>query len=255
MFSTHVNLLLIGMNESLTARQIQILKALVDEYIETAIPVGSEALEKKYELGVSPATIRNEMSVLTKLGYLRQPHTSAGRVPSPIAMKLYINQLMEEKQMSVTEEVRAKEHVWDSRQDIHSLLREAAQALAEHTDSLAVAALDEGRVWHSGYAHVFSHPEFTNIELCSNLFNLLDEQTRIRDLFFHHMTGVSPVEVIFGEELGWGGLDPISVVATNFRIGDKTAALGVIGPARSRYSRLVPVLRYYGNLLQEVASR
>src|SRR3990172_6835296 len=105
------------MSDGLTARQTQILKAIIDEYIETADPVGSEALEKKYNLGVSPATIRNEMVSLTKTGYLRQPHTSAGRIPSPNAMKFYIGQLMEEKQMSLTDEVKAKEEVWDSRGD------------------------------------------------------------------------------------------------------------------------------------------
>ena len=85
------------MANGLTARQTQILKSLIDEYIETAVPVGSDALEKKYNLGVSPATIRNEMVALTKLDFLRQPHTSAGRIPTPLAMKFYIDQLMEEK--------------------------------------------------------------------------------------------------------------------------------------------------------------
>jgi len=97
------------MTDGITARQTQILKSIVDEYIETAEPVGSEALDKKYNLGVSPATIRSEMASLTKAGFLRQPHTSAGRIPGPKAMKFYVEQLMEEKQMSLTEEVKAKE--------------------------------------------------------------------------------------------------------------------------------------------------
>lgn len=69
------------MTDGLTARQTQILKALIDEYISTAQAVGSEPLDKKYNLGVSPATIRNEMVALTHAGYLKQLHTSAGRVP------------------------------------------------------------------------------------------------------------------------------------------------------------------------------
>src|SRR3972149_7736971 len=99
------------MTDGLTSRQTQILKTIIDEYIETALPVGSENLDKKYNLGVSPATIRNEMSSLTKAGYLKQPHTSAGRIPTPTAMKFYIDQLMEEKKMSLAEEVKAKEDV------------------------------------------------------------------------------------------------------------------------------------------------
>src|SRR4030042_2395988 len=103
------------MTDGLTARKTQILKALIDEYIETAQPVGSENLDKKYNLGVSPATIRSEMVALTRTGYLRQPHTSSGRIPSPQAMKFYIDQLMEERQMSLADEVKTKEEVWDAR--------------------------------------------------------------------------------------------------------------------------------------------
>ena len=110
---------------ALTSRQTQILKALIDEYIETAEPVGSGPLEKKYNLGVSPATIRNEMANLTRLGFLKQPHTSAGRIPTSGAMKFYVDQLMEEKQMSLAEEVKAKEEVWDERADFNKFLNES----------------------------------------------------------------------------------------------------------------------------------
>src|ERR1700704_3591954 len=99
----------------LTQRQIEILKQIVKEYIDTANPIGSETLEKKYDLGVSPATIRNEMTEMVRKGYLSKPHTSAGRIPTSKALKLYVNELMKEKDMSVAEEVEAKEKVWDVR--------------------------------------------------------------------------------------------------------------------------------------------
>jgi heat-inducible transcriptional repressor len=241
------------MSDGLTARQTQILKSLVDEYIETAEPVGSEALDKKYNLGVSPATIRNEMVALTKAGFLRQPHTSAGRVPSPKAMKFYIEQLMEEKQMSLTDEVKAKEEIWDSRNDLGLLLEEATQALAERTKSLAVAAIDGGKIWHSGYSNIFLNPEFADLEVCANLFTLLEQVKRLQELFFQRVHGDSPVEVLFGEELGWTGLSPIGVVTTRFNIGNKHGVLGVIGPTRLSYPTVIPILRYFGNLVQEIA--
>src|SRR3990167_2005655 len=100
---------------NLTQRQIEILRNLIEEYIETALPVGSETLEKKRNISASPATIRNEMVKLTDLGYLQKPHSSAGRVPTPEGMKFYVNQLMKEKEISVTEGVELKEKVWDYR--------------------------------------------------------------------------------------------------------------------------------------------
>jgi len=241
------------MTEGLTARQTQILKALIEEYIGTAEPVGSEALDKKYNLGVSPATIRSEMVALTKLGYLRQPHTSAGRVPAPVAMKFYIDQLMEEKQMSLADEVKAKEEVWDSRNDLDELLEEATKALAERTRNVAVAATDQGKVWHAGYANVFINPEFSDIRICANLFSFLEEAERLQNLFFEREDSGSPIDVLFGEELGWPELIPIGIVTTHFKAKGINGALGVIGPVRLSYPTVIPVLRYFRNLIEEVA--
>lgn len=240
------------MAEGLTARQTQILKALIDEYIETAEPVGSEALDKKYNLGVSPATIRNEMVALTKSKFLRQPHTSAGRVPTPQAMKFYIDQLMEEKQMSLTDEVKTKEEVWDSREDLNDLVREATHALAERTRNLAVGVLDEGRMWHSGYSNVFLNPEFSDLDISAHLFEFLEEVDRMQELFFEKFGGTHPVEVMFGEDLGWPGLRPIGIAATRFKVGNRQGALGVIGPARLPYPTIIPTLKYFRNLLEEI---
>src|SRR5512138_2781944 len=100
----------------LTDRQIKILKVIIEEYMNTAEAVGSDTLDKKYNLGVSPATIRNEMVRLGDLGYLKQPHTSAGRIPTPLALKLYVTELMSPQELPVTEEVAVKERIWDHRQ-------------------------------------------------------------------------------------------------------------------------------------------
>jgi len=243
------------MTGALSARQTQILKALIDEYIETAEPVGSEALDKKYNLGVSPATIRNEMSALTKAGYLKQPHTSAGRIPTSVAMKFYIDQLMEEKQMSLAEEVKAKEDVWDVRDDFDQLLTEATHALAERTKNIAVAATDEGRLWHSGYSNIFSNPEFFDIKACSSLFSFIEEAGRIHELFFERPLSGSPIDVFFGEELGWPDLLPVGVVATHFSAKGRKGVISVIGPVRLSYPTVIPVLRYFRNLIEEVASQ
>lgn len=242
-----------NMSDALTARQAQILKALIDEYIETAQAVGSEVLEKKYNLGISSATVRNEMARLTKVGYLNQPHTSAGRVPTPRAMKFYVDQLMEEKQMSVTDEVKAKEEVWDARNDLDRLMNEATQALADQTKALSLAALDDGRTWHAGLSNVFENPEFADISMCSNVFSFLEEARRVQELFFGKTAWESEVEVLLGEELGWPNLEPIGIVATHFNVKGHNGALGIIGPTRLRYPTIIPILRYFGNLMEEIA--
>src|SRR6266568_2771453 len=138
----------------LTQRQVQILKSLIEEYIEMAEPVGSETLEKKHNLAASPATIRNEMVRLSELGYLKKPHTSAGRIPTSMAMKFYVKQLMREKELSVAEEVALKEKVWDFREKEQQCLRAVVRSLAEKTKVLAVATTREGDVYAAGYANI-----------------------------------------------------------------------------------------------------
>src|SRR4030067_3477174 len=117
----------------LTDRQVQILRAVGEEYMQTAEPVGSETLDRKYNLGVSPATIRNEMAYLVDLGYLKQPHTSAGRIPSATAIRLYIDEMMKERSLTVAEEVCAKEKVWEKREVLGDVLRAVTYELARRT--------------------------------------------------------------------------------------------------------------------------
>lgn len=235
----------------LTPRQIQILKHIVEEYIETASPVGSEMLDKKHNLGVSPATLRNEMAELTRVGYLRQPHTSSGRSPTPQALKFYVTNLMQPKSLSVTDEVKIKEKVSDYKAHFQKALRQATSQLAETTKSLAVAADSAGDVYYSGTAHILSMPEFYDIDLTRNVLSLLDHFDAI-DKIFHRVEGEG-VHVLMADELGLADLYPCAVVYTRFGTGTKNeGAIGVVGPYRLNYPRLVPTVSYFGHLIDEL---
>lgn len=236
----------------LSDRQIQVLKCIVEEFTETAEPVGSETLDKKYNLGVSPATIRNEMVQLTERKMLKQPHTSAGRVPTPQAIKLYISQLMKEKELSVSEEVALKERVWDQRFEAGKLLREATHCLSERTKAISIAATEDQLVYHAGYAHILDMPEFFDIDVTRSVLSLLDETQALLEIF-KKATGDEPVHVLVGEELGSEFFEPVGMVFTNLKMGKRNGSLGVIGPARLNYPYVVPVVRYFGNLINEIA--
>ena len=117
----------------LSERQLQILQAIINDYVENAEPVGSRSIAKKYDLGVSPATIRNEMSDLEEMGYLTHPHTSAGRVPSDKAYRLYVNNLMKKKNLSARDKKLINERLAASRDEFDATIRHAAQLLSEIT--------------------------------------------------------------------------------------------------------------------------
>jgi len=233
----------------LTPRQIQILKAIIDEYIATADGVGSETLEKKYSLGVSPATIRNEMARLTDMGLLHQPHTSAGRSPTPSAMRYYVNQLMKPKDLSVAEEVAVKEKIWGHRQEVDKLLREATKALAEKTKTLAITATNEGDLYYAGAANILEMPEFYDYQLTHALLGTLDEYGFWWRVLEAHE---DPFSILLGEDLS-GMLKHCGFVYHKFSTPHVSGAIGVVGPSRLNYPFVIPVVRYIGDLIDEYA--
>jgi heat-inducible transcriptional repressor len=239
--------------QNLTQRQIEILKHLIEEYIETAQPVGSETLEKKRNISASPATIRNEMVRLTNMGYLQKPHSSSGRVPSPAGMKFYVNQLMKEKEISVAEEVELKEKVWDYRAQQQKLLREIARSLAEKTKALAVVTTDEGDFYCAGYSNILDMPEFFDIDLTKNLLSVVDEIDFFSKIFESEGDD-DDIHILLGEDLGPRLMGPYGFVYGHYKTPKHTTGeIGVIGPTRLNYTYVVPAVRYFNNMVRELA--
>lgn len=238
--------------KDLTPRQVQILKAIIEEYIETAEPAGSETLDKKYNLGISPATIRNEMVRLTDFKLLKQIHTSAGRTPTPEALKFYVENIMKPKDLTVTEEMAVKEKIWDYRQEIDKLLREATKALAEKTKTLALTATKGGDLYYAGTAHILDMPEFYDFELTHTLLTTLDQFDFWWDLLERQK---DPIDVIIGEEIIVKGLlNQCGFVYQKFETPHVTGAIGIVGPSRLNYPYVIPVVRYMGDLIRQLAS-
>lgn len=123
----------------LTERKLKILQAIISDYVKSAEPVGSRTLSRKFELGISPATIRNEMSDLEEMGYLTHPHTSAGRVPSDKAYRLYVNNLMEKHELSPTEKNLIAERLRANVNEFDETIRHAAKLLSEITNLTSFA--------------------------------------------------------------------------------------------------------------------
>lgn len=117
----------------ITERQLRILHAIINDYVQNAEPVGSRSIAKKYDLGVSPATIRNEMSDLEEMGYLTHPHTSAGRVPSDKAYRLYVNNLMQKKNISSKDKREIRTRLSASKNEFDATIKHAAELLSEIT--------------------------------------------------------------------------------------------------------------------------
>jgi heat-inducible transcriptional repressor len=238
---------------NLTQRQIDILRSVIEEYINTAEPVGSETIEKKHNLSASPATIRNEMVKLSEYGYLKKPHSSAGRMPTPLGMKFYVRELMKEKVLSTVEEVALKERVWDYRGRMQRFLKEATRSLAEKTNTLAIATTNEGDMYCSGFANILEMPEFFDIDVTKTLLEALDEYSLFKDIFANvNEEGVT--HVLIGDELGSALVGPYGFIFNRYETPEHMVGeIGVLGPERLNYMSIIPTVRYFAELITSSA--
>lgn len=241
----------------LTQRQIKILKCIVEEFIETAAPVGSESLEKKYSLGISSATIRNEMSSLTQLGFLKKTHLSAGRAPTSMGLKYYVRNLMTAKNLSVSDEIGVKEKMWDYRNEFEKLLKAATKELAIRTRSMAISTTDQGAIYNYGASNLLEEPEFFNIDVTKTVLSLIDNTNFWFDILAKagvdtSVAGDGVVHLLIGEDLGMEHLEPCGFIYQTYEAGPHRGILGVIGPARFHFQAVIPVVDYFAVLISNI---
>ncbi len=243
----------------LTQRQIQILKCVVEEFIESAEAVGSENLERKFSLGCSSATIRNEMGSLTNQGYLKKSHSSAGRMPTSMGLKYYVRNLMTPKSLSISEEIGAKEKMWDYRNEFERLLKEATRELARTTRSMALSTTEQGDMYYHGASNLLEQPEFFDIDVTKTILSLLDNQQYWLDLIARTLNianeihgGEEFIHLLIGEDLGMQHLEPCGFIYQRYEAGPHRGILGVVGPARLQYQSIVPMVDYYAELISTI---
>lgn len=239
--------------EELTQRQIDILKAIIKEYSETGVPVGSEILEKKYKLGVSPATIRNEMVELAKKGYLKKSYFSSGRVPSAKGFRFYIKNLMKEKELSTVDEVAYKNSIWDERNEAHRLLSQSVKVLSQKTGLLSLITTNYGDLYYSGIANLLNQPEFLDLNISRSLFSRLDEVNFWERILaeFDHME--EDIRCMLGEDdFHDPTFDSCASVWGEFEGKNIKGIVGVIGSKRMYYDFIIPQIKYFSKLLEEI---
>lgn len=333
-------------------RKKRILLAIIQDYIATAEPVGSRTIARKYELGVSPATVRNEMADLEELGYIEQPHTSAGRIPSDIGYRYYVDCLMEKHQLSSDDQAFIRAGYETKNQEIGQVIQATSNLLSQMTnytslvlgpqltgtairhvqlvpvdtgkalvivinqsgivqnkmlnipenityedliqisrilnaklqghsvedikrtliseiyfelskhseifdivmDLLANQSLlkEEERVYLSGTLNILNQPEFRNIEKVKTLLSLLDHEQLLKNMLSETPQDEGVVVKIGGENKVAGIQDCSMITATYHVDGKVVGSIGVLGPTRMDYAKVVAVVDFINNNLSEI---
>ncbi len=241
---------------SLTKRQEEILFAIIEEYAEIATPVGSVTLAKLFD--VSSATIRAEMARLEESGYIAQPHTSAGRVPTDAGYRYYVNSLTESLNSDRTNEVHISpqplpersSHVLEARISSQSradqAIRGAVDSLVELTGNLGLATIGE-QLYISGISRLFTQPEFLDTQRVQSVAKLLDNL----EPWLREAAPGQPLNIFIGQENPIGKSSQSSLIISRFRspFSDQSY-IGVLGPTRQNYSRVMSLVRYAGDALE-----
>lgn len=231
----------------MTERQQQILYAIVEQYAEVASPVGSNLLAKLFD--VSSATVRAEMAELERLGYIAQPHTSAGRVPTDKGYRLYVNTIAEQKEGAAE---RRAERALTARVRHAGLpertIRNAVDTLVELTHNLGLATIGN-QLYMSGLSNLFGQPEFMQAGQVRQVAQLLDNL----EPWLHEAAPNQPLSVYIGQENPIGRAAGCSLIISRFRspYSDKSY-IGVLGPTRQSYRDVMQLVMHAGRALEEV---
>lgn len=241
------------MDTQLSKRQQDILQAIIQEYVDTAEPVGSEYMVSKYGFEFSPATTRNEMVELTTQGYLAKDHVSAGRIPTPLAFRYYVKNLMNEKQLPVVNEVAIKQRLWEHRHNMDHMLKQAAYAVADELHNLTFLITDDGTVYTAGAAHILRHPEFYDIDLTRTVLHLIDRYDMLHAMV-NQLAEESELGLILGDETGLPNMSGCGLVITRLHLPHGQGGfLSVFGPYRLDYRSVIPTIRYMQGLINELS--
>ena len=214
-------------------RQIEILRAIVDEYVQTQEPVGSKAIAERHALGVSPATIRNDMAALEDAGLITQPHTSAGRIPTNSGYRLFVDRIAEVKPLSAAER-RAIESFMSGATDVEDVITRTGKLLAQITKQVAVVQSPaQDRVVLAGTANLAksNHEEASALH---PILEALEEQVVLLRLL---SDAQSSVQVRIGDEVKEKGLNTTSLVSIGYGSNENPlGAIGILGPTRMDYA-------------------
>jgi heat-inducible transcriptional repressor len=227
-----------------------ILAAIIEQYAEVAAPVGSVTLAKLF--GVSSATIRSEMARLEEMKLIMQPHTSSGRVPTDQGYRLYVNQITETTSNELPQLDRSARAI-EARVNTHGdsatrAIRSAVDSLVDLTQNLGLATIGD-QLYINGIANLFSQPEFIRGDHVQAVARLLDNL----EPWLREAAPNEPLNVYIGAENPIGKTSGASLIISRFRspYSDRSY-IGVLGPTRQSYSKVMRLVRHAGAMLEEV---
>jgi len=213
-------------------RRENLLNDIIEIYLDTAQPIGSKYLAHERKYNVSSATIRNEMARLEEEGYIYQPHTSAGRIPTVDGLEYYIQNLIKPDKLSTLDGTRLRAIF--SQHGLKGLARESAH----YTHAACIIVHNNSDFYYTGFAQLFSQPEYTSAEMVYSISKAIDQLETVMSQFLEEVTNTEPRIYI-------GKSNPLGNECAAMFIGNKKrqkTLLGLLSPLRTDYKKNMGLL-------------
>ncbi len=235
-------------------RQEKILTSIIEEYTNSASPVSSDLLVKKYGIKASPATIRNDMTKLEKEGFLYQPHISAGRIPTDKGYRYFVEEIMKDRELSIAEQKKLQTELLKLKAKNTRLEKTVVKLLSGFSGALAITgATEKEEFFESGIKSLVNQPEFKSIDEVCKLAEVLD----VVDEKFEKIAKdlkENETKIYIGEENPINGISNCSMVVSSYRLkGGEKGILALIGPKRMKYAKNKSLIEYMKKMLSSSA--
>jgi len=223
-------------------RQEQLLETIITQYIDTAQPVGSKAISESKLFSLSSATIRNEMAELENAGFIFQPHTSAGRIPTESGYLYYVENLV--KIISIDKKTQNNlKNIIKAQKSIKDL----AKGLAENSHLAVFLGLEDKDYYYTGLANLFHQPEFYQHELVYNISEVVDH---LDEVIYNIFDEVCEPQILIGSKNPFSKF--CSTVLTKFKSKKKKGLIGILGPMRMDYQSNLALIKYSEDLIKSL---
>ena len=222
-------------------RKELILNTIIREHIATGAPVGSSVLVDKYKLNISSATVRNEMAELEEEGYIAQPHTSAGRIPTERAYRLYLEKINETKIDKMSEQ--AINLILQEKNE--ASFREVAKTLSQLTNNTVFWAFHRHNLYYTGISSMFQQPEFRELETIYDISAVIDRIDEIVTETFDQID--FGTNVLLGSDSPFGNF--CSTIMVKYKHDGNVGMFGILGPMRMDYERNIALVRFINELI------
>lgn len=233
-------------------RQQEILAAVIEEYTNSAVPVGSKILVEKYKFNISPATIRNDMVKLEEEGFLHQPHISAGRIPTDKGYKYFVEEIMGDQELSLSDQKKLQTELLKLRAQHQRLSRTTAKLLSGMSGNLAISTIEKD-FSDFGIRELLEKPEFQEVDEFCKVVEALDFIDENVDFILKNVKE-NETKIFIGKDNPIKGISNCSMVVSPYKTksGEK-GVLAIIGPKRMKYAENKSLLNYVRKLLSASA--